>query len=116
MSLVIYDPVPMMPTARTLLALLPLAALVFTAFALRPSSQDTRQAIIRAAITVAAVTVIVNPAPIQPGVQDGNSHGCLLGGAITSVLHHLELARHGMDEDLLDSLAMDLQGLKGHSA
>ena len=59
MSLVIYDPVPMMPTARTLLALLPLAALVFTVFALRPSSQDARQAVIRAAATVAGVTVVV---------------------------------------------------------
>ncbi len=58
MSLVIYDPVPMMPTARTLLALLPLAALVATVFALRPSSQDARQAIIRAAALVAAVTVV----------------------------------------------------------
>lgn len=58
MSLVIYDPVPMMPTARTLLAPLPLAALVFTAFALRPTSQDARQAIIRAAATVAGITVV----------------------------------------------------------
>jgi hypothetical protein len=57
-SLVIYDPVPMMPTARTLLALLPLAALVFTVFALRPGSQDIRQAVIRAAATVAGVTVV----------------------------------------------------------
>jgi hypothetical protein len=58
-SLVIYDPVPMMPTARTLLALLPLAALVFTVVALRPGSQDARQAVIRAAATVAGVTVVV---------------------------------------------------------
>ena len=58
MSLVIYDPVPMMPTVRTLLALLPLAALVFTVLALRPSSQDTRQAAIRAAATVAGITVV----------------------------------------------------------
>ncbi|WP_327006979.1 hypothetical protein OHA72_06675 [Dactylosporangium sp. NBC_01737] len=49
----------MMPTARTLLALLPLAALVFTVFALRPGSQDARQAVIRAAATVAGVTVVV---------------------------------------------------------
>ncbi|WP_460494249.1 hypothetical protein [Dactylosporangium cerinum] len=49
----------MMPTARTLLALLPLAALVFTVFALRPGSQDIRQAVIRAAATVAGVTVVV---------------------------------------------------------
>ncbi|MGI5179629.1 hypothetical protein ACQEVZ_25185 [Dactylosporangium sp. CA-152071] len=48
----------MMPTARTLLALLPLAALVFTAFALRPGSLDARQAVIRAAATVAGVTVV----------------------------------------------------------
>lgn len=58
MSLVIYDPVPMMPTARTLLALLPLAALVSTVFALRPGSQDVRQAIIRAAATVAGITIV----------------------------------------------------------
>lgn len=58
MSLVIYDPVPMMPTARTLLALLPLAALVFTVFALRPGSLDVRQAVIRAVALVAGVTVV----------------------------------------------------------
>ncbi|MCE9525421.1 MAG: tandem-95 repeat protein [Planctomycetales bacterium] len=67
---------------------------------------------------LAAVTIYVNPAPSMPGVVQGGNESprdCLLGGAITSVLSHLELARHGMDEDLLDSLAMDLQGLKGHS-
>ncbi|MET7420336.1 hypothetical protein [Dactylosporangium sp. NPDC005555] len=48
----------MMPTARTLLALLPLAALVFTAFAMRPGSLDARQAVIRATATVAGVTVV----------------------------------------------------------
>ncbi|MEV0130431.1 hypothetical protein AB0H83_18460 [Dactylosporangium sp. NPDC050688] len=47
-----------MPTARTLLALLPLAALVFTVFALRPGSLDVRQAVIRAAALVAGVTVV----------------------------------------------------------
>jgi hypothetical protein len=58
-SLVIYDPVPMMPTARTLLVLLPLATLVFTAFALRPGSLDARQAVIRSAIAVSGVTIVV---------------------------------------------------------
>ncbi|MDG6101006.1 hypothetical protein Daura_01265 [Dactylosporangium aurantiacum] len=48
----------MMPTARTLLALLPLAALVFTVFALRPGSLDVRQAVIRAVALVAGVTVV----------------------------------------------------------
>jgi VCBS repeat-containing protein len=63
---------------------------------------------------LAAVTIYVNAAPPTSGgggsVVDGNGGddsrpGCLLGGAIHSVLHHLELARDGIDEELLDSLA-----------
>ncbi|MFN0019865.1 MAG: Ig-like domain-containing protein [Pirellulaceae bacterium] len=67
---------------------------------------------------LAAVTIYVNPAPNVPAVVQGGNQSprdCLLGGAINRVLHHLDLARHGMDEDLLDSLAMDLQGLSGRS-
>ena len=67
---------------------------------------------------LAAVTLYVNPAPSVPGiVQGGNDspHACLLGGAIRSVLHHLELARQGIDEELLDSLAQDQHhGSGGH--
>jgi VCBS repeat-containing protein len=68
---------------------------------------------------LAAVTIYVNAAPPTTGgsgsVEDGgdgddSGHGCLLGGAIRSVMHHLELARHGLDEALLDSLAADQHG------
>jgi VCBS repeat-containing protein len=59
---------------------------------------------------LAAVTLYVNPAPSVFGIVQGGSespHTCLLGGAIQSVLHHLELARQGIDEELLGSLAED---------
>ncbi|MGI8978866.1 MAG: Ig-like domain-containing protein [Pirellulaceae bacterium] len=68
---------------------------------------------------LAAVTVYVNaapPAPPAPGgggsvVDGGNDDdspgGCLLGGAIRRVMQHLELARYGVEDDLLDSLAKD---------
>ncbi len=65
---------------------------------------------------LAAVTIYVNAAPNPPAVvQDENDspRGCLLGGAIRSVLQHLDLARHGMEEDLLDSLATDQHGRFG---
>jgi VCBS repeat-containing protein len=62
---------------------------------------------------LAAATIYVNAAPPASGgssVVDGSGggdsgHACLLGGAIHSVLYHLELARQGIDEELLDSLA-----------
>ena len=65
---------------------------------------------------LAAVTIYVNAAPpatggggsvVDGGNDDDSSSGCLLGGAIRRVMQHLELARYGMEDDLLDSLAKD---------
>lgn len=71
---------------------------------------------------LAAVTIYVNAAPAStdggdddggPDIVDGGDgggNGCLLGGALRSVMSHLELARSGIDEELLDSLAEDQSG------
>ena len=70
---------------------------------------------------LAAVTIYVNAAPpatggggsvVDGGNDDDSSSGCLLGGAIRRVMQHLELARYGMEDDLLDSLAKDQN--RGH--
>ena len=72
---------------------------------------------------LAAVTIYVNPppgsplavaAPTQDAATDEEPIACFVGSAIGKVMQHLELAKHGLDEDLLDSLAADQHGRSGN--